>query len=107
GFAFAFLYGSGRGLHHYFPSFPDFEVAWQFPAFRETSFLFLRISLPMIGFFFLANAEAVFSLWVFNRIAWVVQGYMTMAGTQYRADLGPYSAAPMFGYMCLGAFLGL
>ncbi len=61
----------------------------------------------MIGFFFLANAEAVFSLWVFNRIAWAVHGWMTILGTEYRADLGPYSATPVFGYLALGAFLGL
>ncbi|HZP82571.1 MAG TPA: DUF6785 family protein, partial [Chthonomonadaceae bacterium] len=107
GFATAFLLPSMRGMHHYAPSFPDFETVWKFPMFRETLELTWRISFPMIGFFFLANPEAVFTLWVFNRIAWTVHGWMNLLGTQYRADLGPYSADPPFGYIALGAFLGL
>ncbi len=107
GFATAFGCASARGLHHYWPPLPDFDPVWQIPAFRNTIQLDLRLSFPMIGFFFLANAEAVFSLWLFNRIMWAVQGWMAMTGTTYRAELGPYSAEPIFAQIALGGLIGV
>ena len=84
------------GLHAYRPAFPEITLSWPFPAFRGTQEFILRLSFPMIGFFFLVNTETLFSLWFFNRLAWTARGYMTLLGIEaglfqllIRADVAP------------------
>ncbi len=63
GFALPFFFGSLVGLHNYFPSMPAVRMAWAVPVFRQSLDLNLRISFPMVGFFFLVNSESSLSLW--------------------------------------------
>lgn len=108
GFALPFAVGSLIGLRAYVPSMPSVKLDWSFPCWRNTLSLILRISFPMIGFFYLANTEAVFSLWFFNLLSWVARGEMNILGVEYREDLGIYgSPSPIFAHLGMGAITAL
>jgi hypothetical protein len=108
GFLLPFTVGSTIGLHYYYPSFPQVETVWSVPAFRETQSLIMRISFPMIGFFFLVNTETLFSLWLFNLAAWTARGYMRILGVEWDENLGIYgSVHPAFKYLGMGAMAAL
>jgi hypothetical protein len=108
GFVPPFVIGSIIGLHHYFPSSPDISLVWSFPMFRDTQSLTLRLSFPMIGFFYQVNTEVLFSLWFFNLLAWMVRGYMSLIGVQWNENLGIYgSTHPAFKYLGMGAMAAL
>jgi hypothetical protein len=108
GFLLPFTLGSMIGLHAYFPTYPDVQLAWSLPAFRGQQSLSLRLSFPMIGFFFLVNTETLFSLWCFNLLAWTARGYMRLLGVEWDENLGIYgSVHPAFKYLGMGAMIAL
>lgn len=105
GFLLPFVFGSLKGLNYYFPAFPDVREAFSVPWFRETQQLIFRLSFPMMGFFFLVNADILFSLWSLNFLAQIVRGILTIIGIQIPSGLGIYgSPYPIYHFLGTGAF---
>jgi len=86
GFALPFAVGSLIALHNYAPSVPAPKLNVYVPLFRETVNWSLRFSFPMLGFFYLANLDALFSLWFFNLLFMVVRGYLNIYGVEIREE---------------------
>ncbi|MBI3945384.1 MAG: hypothetical protein HY321_05660 [Armatimonadetes bacterium] len=108
GFAIPFIFGSLRGLHQYFPTFPLPVLDTSVPMFRNTGRLILRTSFPMIGFFYLVNLETTFSLWFFNILASCVRAAMAVLGVEYKENLDIYGASsPMMAHLGVGAMFVL
>lgn len=108
GFWLPFLFGSMKGLHHYFPSVPSLELAQGISIFRNSLGLFFRLSFPMIGFFYLVHLDALFSLWFFNLLSLIVRGFMNIFGITMRESLGIYgSPSPIFAHLGMGAMITL
>jgi len=108
GFAIPFTLGSLKGLHYYFPAVPVFHDVIEFRWFRDTAVLVFRLSLPMLGFFYLVNLDTLFSLWFFNLVFQVIAGYLNIVGTSWRENLGIYgSLSPFFAHLGMGAMIAL
>lgn len=108
GFGIPFLFGSLKGLHHYFPSVPSMEFVQSIPIFRRTVALTLRLSFPMVGFFYLVHLDAAFSLWFFNLLSLMIRGLMGIFGITMRESLGIYGTpSPVFAHQGMGAMITL
>lgn len=109
GFALPFTVGSLIALHHYAPPIPAPRLNVYVPLFRETVSWSLRLSFPMVGFFYLANLDALFSLWFFNLLFMVVRGYLNIYGVEIHEDLGGAYGTPyiLYKYLGMGAMLML
>jgi len=108
GFGIPFLFGSMKGLHHYFPAVPSMELAHSTPIFRQSMGLHFRLSFPMIGFFYLVHLDAAFSLWFFNLLSLIVRGVMHLFGITMRESLGIYGTpSPIFAHQGMGAMITL
>lgn len=104
GFGLPFLWGSLKGLNHYFPRMPFILEYSSLPTFRYLMLLPLRISFPMIGFFYLVSTDIVFSLWFFNVVSFIARGVMAIVGYKATEDLGIYgSPSPLFAHLGMGA----
>lgn len=102
GFALPFAVGSLIALHNYAPSVPAPAVFTRIPIFRETVTWTFRFSFPMLGFFYLANLDALFSLWFFNLLFMVARGYLNIYGVEIHEDLGGAYGTPYIPYKYLG-----
>ncbi len=102
GFALPFAVGSLIALHNYAPAFPAPRMNVYVPLFRETVNWSLRFSFPMLGFFYLANLDALFSLWFFNLLFMVIRGYLNIYGVEIHEDLGGAYGTPYIPYKYLG-----
>lgn len=109
GFALPFLVGSLIALHHYFPSVPAPRLNTEIPTFRDTLQWRFRLSFPMVGFFFLANLDALFSLWFFNLLYFIVHGGLNVLGLEVREELGGAYGTPYvpYKYIGMGAMVAL
>lgn len=108
GFGVPFLLGGLIGLHNYFPAVPAPQVVTRFSTFRKTQSLILRLSFPMIGFFYLVEQQTSFSLWFFNLLSFLVRGGMNVLHIGMSENLGIYgSKSPVFAHIGIGAFLAL
>jgi hypothetical protein len=108
GFALPFFFGSLTGLHNYFPSIPTTPMAWNIPVFRHSLDMSVRISFPMIGFFYLVNLESSLSLWFFNRLFFIARGIMNIYHIGLQESLGIYGAqTPTFAHLGMGALFAL
>lgn len=84
------------------------------PIFRNHLNLIFRISLPMLGFFYLVNLDMLFSLWFFNLVAQALRG-LVRAGTvpslaflKLKEDQGGFGADfGAFKHLGTGAMLML
>lgn len=108
GFGFAFGVASLTGLNHYFPSVPSLKPAIYLPIFRSAQTLILRISMPMLGFFYLVHLDVGFSLWFFNLLSLAVRGLMKVYNIRVTENLGIYgSPSPVFAHQGMGAMFVL
>ena len=108
GFAIPFIIGAFIGLHHYFPHVPAPQLNVGLSVFRKTQTLMLRLSFPMIGFFYLVEQQTSFSLWFFNLLFFVVRGVMNIVHIGMTENLGVYGAkSPVFAHLGVGAFAAL
>lgn len=106
-FAIPFVYASLIGLHHYFPQVPLMQLAWYFPAFRQRVTLVLRLSFPMLGFFYLVPLDTLFSLWVINLLCFCARGILGILGLELRETLIFGTSSAIFAHMGFGAMLAL
>lgn len=108
GFALPFLVGSLIGLHNYFPFIPGPRLNTSLPLFRGTQSLILRLSFPMVGFFFLSNLDTTFSIWFFNLLFFTIKGYLNLLGIQMQGELGGYGTPYVpYKYLGMGAMMML
>ena len=109
GFAVPMIVGSFVGLHHYYPTVPEpaLEYPYRIEFFRNMT-IYLRLSFPMVGFFFLVNLETVFSLWFFNLLFFSMRGIMNVLNVELRESLGPFGTrSPAFAHVGMGAMIAL
>ncbi len=108
GFAVPLVFGTLSGLKHYYPTVPAPSTYWAFTTFRQTQSLVLRISFPMVGFFYLVEQQTAFSLWFFNLLFFVLRGIMNVYKIGMTENLGIYGApSPVFAHLGMGAFVFL
>jgi len=108
GFAVPFIYASLIGLHHYFPAVPTPQVSWGFAMFRRHNTLTLRLSFPMLGFFYLVPLDTLFSLWSLNLISFCARGVLNILGLDLRENLGVFGTpSPLFAHLGMGAMIAL
>jgi hypothetical protein len=108
GFAIPMLIGSMIGLHKYYPQFPAPVLNIGLATFRRSQSLLLRLSFPMIGFFYLVEQQTSFSLWFFNLLFFVVRGTLNIMHISMSENLGVYgSPSPIFAHLGVGAFLAM
>ena len=107
GFAVPFLYASLIGLHHYFPQVPLMQVAWVYLIFRRRVALILRLSFPMLGFFYLVPLDTLFSLWVLNLVFLCLRGILGILGLELRETLIFGTNSAMFAHVGFGAMVAL
>ena len=108
GFGIAFLIGSLKGLHHYFPAVPAVELVSSVTIVKDIWGLLFRLSFPMLGFFYLVSLETTFSLWFFNLLTQAGTAIIKFLGIVSSERLGIYGAVdPLLKYLGSGAFLAL
>ncbi len=108
GFAIPFFFGSLQALHFYIPAVPTFNMAVPLKVFGQYGSLTLRLSFPMLGFFFLVNLDAAFSLWLFNILFFVVASLMKKVGYEFTVNLGIYGTPfALYKYLGWGAMTAL
>jgi len=108
GFALAFLMGTLRGLHHYFPGVPAIDLTSNVTVVKDIWSLSFRLSFPMLGFFYLVSVETSFSVWFFNLLTQMGTAIVKFLGIVSSENLGIYGARdPLLKYLGSGAFLAL
>jgi hypothetical protein len=109
GFVVAALNGALTGLHHYFPTVPSLRPELvSIPILRNTEWLRFRLSLPMLGFFFLVHLDVAFSVWFFNLFSLAVRGVLRIYSVHVVENLGIYGArSPIFAHLGMGAMVVL
>lgn len=108
GFAIPVILGSMIGLHKYYPQFPAPVLNLGLACFRKSQSLQLRLSFPMVGFFYLVEQQTSFSLWFFNLLFFVVRGTLNILHITMKENLGVYGApSPIFAHLGVGAFLAM
>ncbi|MCC7494331.1 MAG: hypothetical protein IT204_18380 [Fimbriimonadaceae bacterium] len=108
GFGIAFGVMLLKGLHFYFPAVPDLRLDYPVPVFGQYGSLIFRVSFPMLGFFFLVNLDAAFSLWFFNLLFFAAQAAMLRLGYEFTVNLGPFGTTfALYKYLGWGAMVAL
>lgn len=108
GFFIAAFMASLKGLHFYFPAVPSHTEAQAVSVFGPDAKLTFRLSFPMLGFFFLVNLDAAFSLWFFNLLFWLAKVAMLRLGLEFTVNLGGYGTPfALYKYLGWGAMAAL
>ncbi len=80
GFAIPFALGSLRALHNYYNFIPTVQLETSIPLFRNTTFLQIALSFPMLGFSYFVNLDIAFAIWFFNLLARLQEGLFGVLG---------------------------
>ncbi len=108
GFLLAAGLATMTGLHAYFPTVPAPNLAPKFEAVKNIWWVWFRMSLPMIGFFYLVNLDVSFSLWFFNLIFQILSMIIKLLKLTPHENVGPFGAnVDLFKYLGSGAFIAL
>jgi hypothetical protein len=108
GFALPFVVGSLVGLHNYYPIVPLPVLVHYIPVFRRRAELIIRLSFPMLGFFFLVSLETSFGIWFFNLLYFIARGIMNILGVGLRENLSGYGTQnAVFAHLGMGAMIAL
>lgn len=103
GCAIPAIVGISIGLHFYFPAIPVIQH-----VFGSELLLPLRISFPMIGFFYLVGLPASLSLWLFTLAGELLHRGLVMTGLPATMKDMPYGADSIFAmYVGAGAVLAM
>ncbi|MBI2194921.1 MAG: hypothetical protein HYU36_23320 [Planctomycetes bacterium] len=112
GFALAFGIASLMALHRRYPEiFPFLPIstvpAWDVLGLGYDVKVIFRISLPMLGFFYLVRTDILFSLFFFNLLAVAVEWLMNSQGIKLQEQLSIYGSdsKPHFAHVGMGAFV--
>ena len=109
GFVLPVFVSSCNALHAYLNYIPAIQLVSSVPIFRNAVGLIFRLSFPMVGFSYLINLDIAFSLWVFNTIAKLIRGGLSVLGVGSTEKLGIYGAAsePILAHQGQGALMVL
>ena len=112
GFAIPFAVGSLRALHNYFNFIPTVNLQTSIPLFRNTTYLQIALSFPMLGFSYFVDLDIAFAIWFFNLLARAQEGAFGVLGISsteklYYAGNFPILAHQGMGAMIVLALLGL
>src|SRR5262249_49803101 len=107
----ALLFGF-KGLHQYYPSFPDvttdIDLNGLFPQYpyNQMTFFHLYFSVAAVGFFYLLPTDLLFSLWFFFLLTKVEE--IGAGALGYETDVMPmYGCKTFIGYQIIGCYLVL
>lgn len=108
GFAIPVFWTICKGLHFYFPAVPEFKLEQSFPVFGAYGSRMVRLSFPMLGFFFLVNLDVSFSLWFCNLVFFLAQSMMLRVGYEFTVNLGSFGTPfALYKYIGWGAMAAL
>ncbi len=112
GFAAAVVLFGLKGLHQYYPSFPDVTTDISLndfftqPPANQMGFFHIYLSLAAIGFFYLLPTDLLFSLWFFFLVTKLEE--VGAASLGYEAETMPmYGCKTFVGYQIIGCYLVL
>ena len=107
GFAIPFALGSLRALHNYYNFIPTVQLETSIPLFRNTTFLQLALSFPMLGFSYFVNLDIAFAIWFFNILARLQEGLFGVLGISSSEQLYYAGSFPILAHQGMGAFIVL
>ncbi|MCS7179899.1 MAG: hypothetical protein NZ891_00890, partial [bacterium] len=105
GFAIPFLIGSIRAFHHFFPAFPNIEIMKNFPIFRNTTQIHIRLSFTTIGLTYFMSQDLVFSIWFFYLLLTLEQGIFNLTGLSLYQPVPFSEGRDLVVFQCAGAFI--
>jgi len=107
GFAIPFFVGSLRALHNYYNFIPTVNLGIGIPLFRNTTYLNVTLSFPMLGFSYFVNPDIAFAIWFFNLLARVQEGAFGILGITSSEKLYYAGGFPVLAHQGMGAMLVL
>ncbi len=108
GFAIPFTVGMLSGFHYFYPAVPAPTMVKGFMTFKNSVLVIFRLSFPMLGFFYLVNKDALFSLWAFNRLYWLARGILVLLALDFSEATSVYGVAfAPFKHIGEGAMVAL
>ncbi len=112
GFALAAGVFGLKGLHQYYPSFPDITTDINLnefftqPPYNQMGFFHMYFSFAAIGFFYLLPTDLLFSLWFFFLFTKLEE--VGAAGMGYEPEVMPMYGCKLFvGYQIIGCYVVL
>ena len=109
GFLIPFILLSTRGLHHYFHQIPPVELTTGFMAFRRTTWMYVMLCFPILGFTYFINLDVAFSLWFFHVLAKAQTGVFRILGVDIPGRVEVFTAmgSPSISHQGMGAMIVL
>ena len=108
GFCLAGSLAAMVGLHAYYPNLPQPNLQPWAELIKDVWNISFRMSMPMIGFFYLVNLDLTFSLWSFNLVFQALGALIKVLNLTSHENVGPFgSSTDLFKYSGTGAFLAL
>jgi hypothetical protein len=96
------------GLNAYYPSLPQPKMAPWAELIKGIWTMSFRMSMPMIGFFYLVNLDVTFSLWSSNLAFQALGAMIKVLNLTSHENVGPFgSGTDLFKYSGTGAFIAL
>ena len=108
GFAVPFTLFGLSGLHHYFPTVPEWSYSLGgLQLFEGTGGIPFTFSFAWVGFFYLVDLNIVFSVWFFYLFSKVEDGLFTLFGVASTEVLSQYEFynTPDMSHQGVGAVL--
>ncbi|MEW6755887.1 MAG: DUF6785 family protein [Candidatus Latescibacterota bacterium] len=107
GFAIPIVIGSLRALHNYYNYVPTVNLETSIPLFRNTTYLTVALSFPMLGFSYFVPLDIAFAIWFFNLLARVEEGVFGIIGVTSAEQLYYAGGFPVLAHQGMGAMLVL
>ena len=105
GFAFSFILISLRGIHSYYPTFPQLNMDFALPLFRNTVNLNFHFSPSWTGFIYFVNLDISASIWVFYILTNIQRGIFNVVGLQSTQRIDFYSIEPFLAHQGMGSMI--
>jgi len=110
GFVIPFIITSMNGLNGYYYFIPRILLRYSVPIFRNTEYLSVNLSFPMMGFAYLINQEVSLSIWVFHILGLIMKGSFNILGLTRTLTLDIYAqndGGTIMAFVQFGALMAL
>ena len=107
GFFIPFAIGSLNGLHKYHHFVPGVNLSTSIPVFRNTLFIEFTLSFPMLGFSYFINLDIALGIWLFNLLAQIQMGILSVIGYESTEELTYSPVSPIIAHQMVGAMFVL
>lgn len=110
GFAIPFIVTSMNGLNGYYHFIPRILLNTSIPIFRNTEYLSINLSFPMMGFTYLISQEVSLSIWLFHLLGLALKGIFNVFGLTRTMTLDIYAqndGGTIMAFVQFGALMAL